>query len=43
MENDAAIIHNKPGPEQLADEYLKSCKDTYTERDKLKVKLPSIE
>lgn len=24
MENDAAIIHNKPGPEQLADEYLKA-------------------
>lgn len=28
---------------ELAKEYLKSCKDTYTDKDKLKVKLPSIE
>lgn len=28
---------------ELAKEYLDSCKDTYTEKDKLKVKLPSIE
>ena len=28
---------------ELAIEYLDSCKDSYTERDKLKVKLPSIE
>ncbi len=28
---------------ELAKEYLESCKDTYTEKDKLKVKLPSIE
>ena len=36
-------IEYTPRHTELAIEYLDSCKDSYTERDKLKVKLPSIE
>ena len=39
----ARPIEYTPRHTELAIEYLDSCKDSYTERDKLKVKLPSIE
>ena len=39
----ARSIEYTPRHTELAIEYLESCKDSYTERDKLKVKLPSIE
>mgnify|MGYP003526899652 FL=1 len=39
----ARPIEYTPRHTELAIEYLDTCKDSYTERDKLKVKLPSIE